>query len=71
VFIVNIEGSDPFIAEDRGAIDRGLDDLHKGKGEVIDAMANDYEVRIIYRVPLKDGEFQELNVIAYESEYYT
>ena len=65
MFIVNIEGSDPFIAEDEGAIYRGLDDLHDG--ETIDVFKqNDHQFRIKYL----NNIGQELNIVAIETEHY-
>ena len=65
MFIVNIEGSDPFIAEDEGAIYRGLDDLEDG--ETIDSYKNDNGVRILYQNNIGDL----LNIVATKSEVYT
>jgi len=64
MYIVMIEGGDPFIAEDEGAIYRGLDDLEDG--ETIDSYKNDNGVRILYKNNIGDL----LNIVAYKTEYY-
>ena len=64
MFIVFIEGSDPFIAEDEGAIDRGLDDLEDG--EVIDKYKTAHGFRITYL----NNIGAELNIVATKTEYY-
>ena len=64
MFIVFIEGSDPFIAYDEGAIDRGLDDLEKG--EVIDKYKTAHGFRILYQNNIGDL----LNIVATKTEHY-
>ena len=64
MYIVNIEGSDPFIAEDEGAIYRGLDDLEDGR--LIDAYSTAHGFRIIYQ----NNIGAELNIVATKTEYY-
>lgn len=64
MYIVNIEGSDPFIAEDEGAIYRGLDDLEDGK--VADAYPTAHGFRITYL----NNIGAELNVVATKTEVY-
>ena len=65
MYIVNIEGSDPFIAEDEGAIYRGLDDLEDG--QTIDSYKNDSGVRILYKNNIGDL----LNIVATKTEVYS
>jgi len=64
MYIVQIEGSDPFIAESEGAIYRGLDDLEDG--ETIDTYKNDNGVRILYQNNIGDL----LNIVATKTELY-
>ena len=64
VYIVNIAGSDPVVAEDEGAIYRGLDDLHDG--QTLDA----YPILNGFRIKYETNTGQELDVVAYETEYY-
>ncbi len=64
MYIVNIEGDDPFVARTKPAIERGLDDLYDG--EVVSKSVTKGCVRILY----KDNCEQELNVVAYYSEVY-
>ena len=64
VYIVNIAGSDPVVATDEGAIYRGLDDLHDG--DLIDS----YAINNGFRIKYETNTGQELDVVAYETEYY-
>ena len=64
VYIVYIAGSDPFVATDEGAIYRGLDDLHDG--QTLDA----YPILNGFRIKYETNTGQELDVVAYETEYY-
>lgn len=63
-YIVNIEGSDPFVAHDEGAIYRGLDDLENG--QLIDAYPTAHGFRITYL----NNIGIELNIVATKTEYY-
>ena len=65
MYIVNIEGDDPFIAADEGAIYRGLDDLHDGK--TIDAFKTAHGFRLQYET----NNGQQLNIVAIKTEIYT
>ena len=72
-YIVNIEGSDPFIAEDEGAIYRGLDDLEGGKDENGDdegIVVDSYETAHGFRMIYINNIGEELNIVATETEYY-
>ena len=64
MYIVMIEGSDPFIAEDEGAIYRGLDDLEDG--QVIDAYPTAHGFRITYL----NNIGAELTIVATKTEVY-
>ena len=64
MLIVNIEGSDPFVAEDEGAIYRGLDDLHDG------GTTDSYAINNGFRIKYETNTGQELSVVAYKTEYY-
>ena len=63
-YIVNIAGSDPFIARSIPAIKRGLHDLYDGK--VIDEFKSLGSVRITY----VDNCGIELNIVAHKSGVY-
>ena len=64
MYIVFVEGSDPFTAEDEGAIYRGLDDLEDG--QVIDAYPTAHGFRITYL----NNVGTELNIVATKTEHY-
>ena len=64
VFIVFIEGSDPFTAADEGAIYRGLDDLEDG--QVIDSYKTAHGFRIKY---LNNCDI-ELTIVATTASHY-
>jgi hypothetical protein len=64
MFIVHIEGGDPFIARSKPAVIRGLDDLLKG--EVINKSFTPDCFRVLY----KDNCGQLLNIVADRSEVY-
>ena len=63
-YIVNIEGSDPFIAGDEGAIYRGLDDLEDG--QIVDSYKTAHGFRMTYQNNIGDL----LNIVATQTEYY-
>jgi len=69
MWIVNIVsfdpiGYDPFIAQTKPAIKRGLDDLYEGKYKPISS--TETCVRALYT----DNVGIELNIVAYKTEYY-
>ena len=64
MLIVNIEDSDPFVADNENAIYRGLDDLHDG--QTIDS----YAINNGFRIKYETNTGQELSVVAYKTEYY-
>ena len=68
MWIVNIEGDDPFVAKTKPAIKRGLDDLHDGTATTISDSKTC--VRISYKIIFKDGTEQTLYIVAYKTEYY-
>ncbi len=65
MYIVQIEGSDPFIAESEGAIYRGLDDLEDG--QTVDAYPTAHGFRITYL----NNIGATLNIVATKTEVYT
>ena len=69
MWIVNIStdgptGFDPFIAQTKPAIKRGLNDLYDG------VETSRFETKTMVRITYIDNIGIELNVVAYKTEYY-
>jgi len=64
MYIVNIEGGDPFIALNELAIYRGLDDLFDGYTAGIGKGNESIRIKYI------DNINQELSIVAARTEYY-
>ena len=65
MYIVNVEGSDPFIAANKNAIYKGLDDLYDGSvhGTICEG---DNQIRFLYMDNIGEG----LNIVADKTEVY-
>ena len=67
MYIVNIEGSDPFIAKTAAAIERGLYDLFGGKTEI---KINTKSRAACYRFDWTTFDNDQLTVVADKTEVY-
>ena len=72
-YIVNIDGSDPFVADNENAIYIGLDDLEGGKdedGNVEGKVIDSYKIIGGFRIVYLNNIGVKLSVVANETEYY-